>query len=114
MDWGVGEDYEEREVSTKAVMGFKFGIPEVVPGLAAQLETRFSRDWTRCSRRFFDAAKSRGCVDDRELGQRLDDDARVRDVFRMALNRALEVGDEEYVDAMGRLVGAACDDANLD
>lgn len=110
----MSEDYEEREVTTKATVGFTFGIPEVIPGLAARVEGKFERDWARRARHFFDAAKDRGGVTDGELGQRLEDDSRARDIFRVALNRAMDTGDPDYVDVMGRLAGAACDDAALD
>src|SRR5688572_3277511 len=61
------------------------------------------------------AAAERAGVDLDELGERVADaeDDRVRDLFDQAVHRAARVADEDYLESLGRLVGAALDDTQV-
>jgi hypothetical protein len=60
------------------------------------------------------AARDRSGLSVEDMVDLIESSTPVRDVARRTLLRALEVGDEDDVDVLGRLVGAVCDDAVID
>lgn len=83
-------------------------------GLPGVVSVSWKRRWKARQDEMIDRALARAGATEPELGQRLRDDEAFGDVFWKAIQRAAEVADTEYADALGRIVGAALDDADID
>lgn len=93
----------------------KIGLPEWL-GIPAALEARFKQSWTSRGEDLVKSAADAAGLEPAEVGAALaaEDAERQRDLFGRALGRAAEVGEPEYISALGSLVGAALDDARVD
>lgn len=85
----------------------RFGLPGV-------LSVAWKRRWKARRDEVIDRALARAGATEADLGERLQHDEAFGDVFWKAIQRAGEVGDSEYADTLGRIVGAALDDADID
>jgi hypothetical protein len=102
--------------SRKVVVGFKLGIPAIVPGLAAEIEARYEADRRGRHEQLLGAVTQRAGLTLEQLGEILSqpEAKEVRNIFHQATTRAAEVTGTDYIEAIGRLVGAACDGARID
>lgn len=91
----------------------KFGLPEW-GGFAAKIEAKYRAAWRTRGEAFVEAVADGAGTEPAELGERLLESETAADVFRLGLNRAAEVSDEEYIGALGRAVAGALDDAQVD
>lgn len=91
----------------------KFGLPEFA-GFAARIEARYKQSWTTRGTEVLTAAADTAGLEPAELGRALEDNEPASDVLHLALNRAVEVSDVQYISALGRLVGQALDPARID
>jgi hypothetical protein len=88
-------------------MELKLSLPGIV-------SVTWRRRWTARRETVVDRAAELGNVSQEQLGKRVRDDEPFGDVFWRAVHRAGDIGDEDYLDALGRLVAAALDHAQVD
>lgn len=98
-------EHPERDIDDE--LEIKLGLPGILSGT-------WRRRWTARRETVVDRAAEIAGVTDHELGERVRDDETVGDIFWAAIQRAGEVGDPVYLDALGRLVAAALDPAKVD
>lgn len=98
-------ELEHRDVDDEIEL--KLGIPGIASGA-------WRRKWTARRATVIDRAAELGEVSSEQLGERVRDDEPFGDVFWKAVHRAGEVGDQDYLDALSRLVAAALDQAKVD
>ena len=82
--------------------------------LAVLPKVRWRRTWKPRAEKLIDGAAARAGVGATDIAERARDDDRFADTFFAALDRAVQVGDEDYLELLGRLLGAACDNVRVD
>jgi hypothetical protein len=100
---------DKREID----FGVEVGTGAILPG--GKLTFGFRRKWDHRGAAFLDRIEGYADADEDALVQRVDKDDRFADVLSAAAQKAIQVGDEEILDWLARLVaGAFLDDAKVD
>lgn len=105
----TNEPRDDREVQT----GIELRTPSWMPGIT--LSFNFKRTYEKRALDFVESVANLAAESPESLGERIAAGDRIADLFSTALPRAVERGDQEYVDVLAGLVAAGLiDDAKFD